>query len=181
MKTNSWLKWLVVLLLIVNVSAIATMVYHQKQARTDESSSPSFMFESEESLRYSGRWFRDELGLTREQMREFSRFNPVFRQKVRSINIDLNRVKMEMLREMNAKESNIERLNMLSDSIGNLHSELKKVTYSYYLEFKKIINPEQQEKLSQIFAGMFEGVTPQGGAGRGMQGGRRFGWRKENH
>lgn len=174
MKTNNWLKWLIILLLIVNVSALTTMFYHQKhEARLVESLSDSVIPESGESMRNSGRWFRDELGLTREQMREFSGFNPQFRQKARSIAIGLNTVKMEMLREMNKENYDTARLNMLSDSIGSLHAELKRATYDYYLDFKKILNTDQQEKLSKIFSGMFEGEIPQGGPRRGMQRGRR--------
>ncbi len=51
-------------------------------------------------MRYSGRWFRDELELTGQQMKEFSGFNPVFRQKVRSINFELARKKQSMLEEL---------------------------------------------------------------------------------
>lgn len=174
MKTNRWLIWIVVLLLIMNISAVFTMLYHKKQERRVETPFIAADPELAESMRYSGRWFRDELGLSGEQMREFSQFNPVFRQKLRSINIELNNVKMEMLNEMKAENSDKTRLDMLSDSIGALHSELKKVTYSYYLDFKKILNPEQQEKLDLIFAGMFRGEIPAGGPGRGMQRGRRF-------
>lgn len=175
MKTNNWLKWLVILLLIVNVSALTTMILHQRQeAATVDSLNQSAIFESEESLKYTGRWFRDELGLTREQMKEFSRFNPGFRQKARNINLELNTVKAEMLREMNKENYDTTRLNLLSDSTGRLHSELKKATYIYYLDFKRILNQEQQEKLSQIFAGMFEGAVHQGGPGRGMGRGRRM-------
>jgi hypothetical protein len=71
---------------------------------------------------------------------------------------------------------------MLSDSIGMLHSELKKITYSYYLEFKRISTPEQKEKLNEIFSRMFEGEIP-AGQGKGMQGrgfGKRHGQYKNN-
>jgi hypothetical protein len=65
---------------------------------------------------------------------------------------------------------------MLSDSIGMLHSELKKITYTYYLDFKRISTPEQQQKLKEIFWLIFEGEIP-AGPGRGMQGSGRHGMR----
>lgn len=179
MKTGKWLIWVTALLLVMNISAVLTMVYHKKQETRTENSLKSVANESEASVRYSGRWFRDELGLTKEQMNEFARFNPPFRQKIRSINIELNNLKMSMLDEMDSDDSDTARLNLLSDSIGMLHAELKKVTYNYYLEFRRIVNPEQKEKLRQIFSGMFEGAIP-AGPGRGMQGGKRFGMRRVN-
>jgi Spy/CpxP family protein refolding chaperone len=172
---NKWLIWIIVLLLIMNVSAVVTMFYHKEQVnRTEEVIVNPANIESASSMQYSGRWFRDQLQLSREQMNEFSRFNPVFRQRLRSINIELSEKRMQMLNELASEKSDTSLLNDLSDSIGALHSNLKKATYAYYLEFKKICTPQQQEKLKEIFNRMFEGEMPSGGPGRGMQGGRRF-------
>lgn len=180
MKAKTFI-WIITLLLIINISAIVTMLYHKKQEKQSEGVSNSYVeaMQSQPSMQYSGRWFRDELQLTREQMAEFSQFNPVFRQKVRSINFDLADKRQQMLDELAAEKSDTTLLNGLSDSIGALHSELKKATYAYYLEFKRICTPDQQEKLHDIFNNMFEGEMPAGGR-RGMQGGRRFGMRWKN-
>jgi len=174
---KKWITWVTILLLIINITALITILYNRKQEKeAEEISLQSIPPESASSVKYSGRWFRDELGLTRVQMREFSRFNPAFRQKVRNINIELADKRRLMLDEMTGENTDTVRLNMLSDSVGILHSELKKATYSYFLEFKKISNAEQQEKLKQIFSRMFEGEIP-AGPGRGMQGRGRFGMR----
>lgn len=181
MKTKS-LIWIIILLLIMNVSAIVTMLYHRTQEKKAEYVSGSYAeaTQSAPSMQYSGRWFRDELQLTGEQMKEFTQFNPAFRQKVRSINIELAQKKQQMLDELAAEKNDTALLNSLSDSIGALHSELKKATYAYYLEFKRICTPGQQEKLHAIFNRMFEGEMP-GGPGKGMQGGRGPGMRWRNN
>jgi hypothetical protein len=175
---KKWLTWIAILLLVINITAIITLLYTRKQEK--EAGEKTFAADSSvsvPSMEYSGRWFRDELGLTREQMREFSQFNPTFRQEVRKINIELFAKRGLMLDEMTAENSDTSRLNMLSDSIGMLHSELKKATYSYFLEFKRICTADQEEKLIQIFRRMFEGEIP-AGPGRGMQGGGRSGMRR---
>lgn len=181
MKQKTFI-WIIILLLIMNVSAIVTMLYHKKQENkaAEVSESTVAAMQQGPSMQYSGRWFRDELGLTGSQMREFSRFNPVFRQKVRNINIELLKEKQKMLDELAREKSDTTLLNELSDSVGALHSKLKRATYAYYLEFKKICTPEQQEKLNSIFNRMFEGETP-AGPGRGMQGGGRYGRRWRNN
>ena len=83
-----------------------------------------------------------------------------------------------MLVEMSAVNSDTTRLNALSDSIGQLHSDLKKITYRYYLEIKGICSPDQQRKLEQIFGEMFTNDSqlgsPGSGGPRGRQQGRRF-------
>jgi Spy/CpxP family protein refolding chaperone len=170
---KKWYIWVALILIVINLSALITMMINSKHDKAYEMQS-GVSSEESASVKYSGRWFRDELGLTREQMREFQHFNPSFRQKVRNINSELEEKRKHMLDEMDAENSDTARLNILSDSIGMLHSELKKKTYSYYLEFKRISTPEQKEKLKDIFSRIFEGEIP-AGPGRGMQGGGRFG------
>lgn len=174
---KKWLIWIVILLLVINLTAIITILFNRKQDVAEEMPIQGDQPESASSMKYSGRWFRDELGLTGDQMREFSGFNPAFRQKVRHINIELIEKRRQMLEEMAAENSDTARLDQLSDSIGMLHSDLKEATYFYYLEFKRISTAEQQEKLKQIFSIMFEGELP-AGPGRGMQGEGRFGLRR---
>lgn len=174
---KKWIIWAALLLLILNIAAISTILYHRKQEKVAEELVQRRFASDSLAMKYSGRWFRNELGLTSEQMREFQRFNPSFRQKVRNINFELGEKRRFMLDEMSAENVDTARLNILADSIGSLHSDLKKATYTYYLEFKKMTSPEQQEKLRQLFSRMFEGEVP-AGPGRGMQGGGRFGMRR---
>ena len=49
-----------------------------------------------------------------------------------------NEKEIQMLKEMAGETSDNARLDALSDSIGILHAELKKLTYRYYMDFKKI-------------------------------------------
>jgi hypothetical protein len=165
---KKWIIWFAILLLVINITAIVTILHTRKQEQTAEEITQQNLASDLSSLKYSGRWFRDELGLTGEQMRELQRFNPAFRQKVRNINFELTEKRMLMLDEMAAENTDTSILNSLSDSIGMLHSELKKATYLYYLEFKKMASPEQQVRLRQIFSQVFEGEIP-AGHGKGMQ------------
>jgi Spy/CpxP family protein refolding chaperone len=167
----------------MNVSAIVTILSNKRQENKSEEISKSMVtnIQSGPSMQYSGRWFRDELQLTPEQRKEFSRFNPVFRQKLRTINIGLSEEREKILDELTKETSDTVLLNNLSDSIGQLHSELKKVTYAYFLEFKRICTPEQEEKLHSIFKNMFEVETPAAGPGQGMKHGRRTGMHQRNY
>lgn len=126
-------------------------------------------------MNYSGRWFSDQLNLSDEQMTRFTEFNPLFRENVRNINNRLNLFRQQMFSEMVSEECDTIRLNKLSDSIGYLHSDLKKITYKYYLEIKNICNQQQQQQLEQLFGGMFASDGRMGQNGKGNQPGRRRG------
>ena len=86
-----------------------------------------------------------------------------------------------MLTEMSEKNCDTNKLNLLSDSIGYLHADLKKLTYKYYLDFKNICNEQQQEKLEQLFGEMFSSDVQMGQKWKeAVQHGRRFGRRFNN-
>ncbi|MFN8255632.1 MAG: hypothetical protein U0W24_08095 [Bacteroidales bacterium] len=163
-KKRTWMLWAIVALAIMNLSTIATIIYHNNQETGNQKNQ---QLTESESLNYSGRYFRDRLNLDREQMNQFRSFNPAFRQEVRSISINLENLRYRMLDEMSSEKSDTILLNILSDSIGILHSQLKRFTYRYYLEIKSICDKEQKLKLEQIFSDIYTGDFRKEQPGRG--------------
>lgn len=191
MKTdnrNIWMIWAIVALALLNIATIVTVVYHRHQAVREEPASMNDGFRSENaSIRYSGQYFRNQLNLTSEQMTLFADFNAVFRENARQINSDLNKLREKMLSEMTAEESDKDKLDKISDSIGYLHADLKKITYKYYFDLKNICDSQQKSMLEQMFSGMFVSDGPMGGQygrggqyGKGAQQGRRRGRQYDN-
>ncbi|MBN2667238.1 MAG: periplasmic heavy metal sensor [Bacteroidales bacterium] len=176
---NRWMIWAIIALALLNIATVATVVYNRNPKRLELTVPESGTIGDEvASLEYSGRYFRDQLNLTNEQMARFREFNPDFRHHVRDINIELNDIRGRMLEEMSSSIVDSSKLNLLSDSVGHLHADLKKLTYRYYLDFKEICNKDQTERLDQLFAEMFTTDIhsgqhePGGPSGRGR--GRRF-------
>jgi len=176
---NSMMVWAIVLLAVMNISTILTVVYHKVQSDKAEVGSGAVTIATEtDSEKFSGRYFRDQLNLNNDQMEKFKEINPVFRPKARNITLELAKIRKAMLVEMAAVKSDTAKLNAYSDSIGYLHSELKKITYRYFMEIKSNCNLEQQKRLEQIFGEMFTNDASLGSSGkggpRGWQQGRRF-------
>jgi len=184
MKTENkkgWMVWAIVILAIMNISTFLTIIIHSKSPLQKETVTAIGQVQSEStSLNYSGRYFRDQLNLSKIQMDRFTEFNPVFRQQAREINIELTRKRKRMLSEVAAQNSDTIKLNMLADSIGYLHSDLKKLTCRYYMNIKNICDKQQQQKLEQLFGEMFASELPMGQQGREGQNGRRLGRRFNN-
>jgi hypothetical protein len=182
MKTenkNTLMIWAIVILAVMNFSTLLTIMYHKYQSAKTENISISDKKNLEaDSEKFSGRYFRDQLKLSNEQMDKFKLMNPVFRPKARAITIELAKKRKQMLIEMAAVASDTLILNGISDSIGILHSNLKKITYRYYMGIKGICDPEQQRKLEQLFGEMFTNDAQMGypgnGGQKGWQQGRRF-------
>jgi hypothetical protein len=173
---NRWMVWAVIFLAIMNITTLLTIFYHQyKSERAEFVSAPVQDMSESSSIQYSGRYFRDQLNLSRDQMNRFVEFNPEFRQKARTINLSLESVRHQILTEMAAKNSDNNKLDMLSDSIGYLHAKLKKLTYRYYLDIKNICDKQQQKNLEQLFGAMFTSDVMMGHNGKGGPYGRRNG------
>ena len=169
------MAWAIVILAVMNISTIATVMYHKYQPEKILTVTSQKQLEVD-SEKFSGRYFRDKLNLNIDQMVKFRTMNPVFRPQARDITMELAKKRKQMLVEMAASVSDTAKLNALSDSIGQLHSDLKKVTYKYYIEIKNICDTTQQRKLEELFNEMFTndsqlGFSPMGGP-RGMQQGR---------
>lgn len=165
--------WAIVFLAVMNIATGLTIVYHRNYTGESLSAKESGEDQPENlAMKYSGRFFRDHLNLSRDQMALFTEFNPRFRQQVRDINIGLAEIRRQMLADMSADESDTARLELLSDSVGLLHADLKKLTYRYYLNFKEICDKTQQEKLEQLFGEMFATDVQVGQYGKGAPYGR---------
>jgi hypothetical protein len=176
-----WMVWAIVALAIMNISTLMTILYHNYQSKDEGFVTPQGQVQSENtSVKYSGRYFRDQLDLSNEQMSRFVTFNPSFRQQAISINLHLENIRNQMLLELASKNTDVNKLYSLSDSIGNLHTDLKKLTFKYYLDIKNICNQHQQKKLEQLFSEMFVGDIQ---IGHNMNGGPnrgRYGRRSSN-
>jgi hypothetical protein len=176
------LVWTVVLLAVFNVTTLITIFYNRHlsmQSQPMPSSGP--VLSEGASMKFSGRYFRDHLGLNTEQMRRFGQFNPTFRRQVQKINFDLADKRFHMLIEMSSPKYDTVRLNQLSDSMGYLHARLKRLTYGYYLNFKEICDMQQQEKLKQLFSEMFVCEKQQGLRHQGSKNGRQHGRRMKQY
>lgn len=168
---HTLMVWTIVVLAVMNFSTLGSILYHNYKLNKIESCIPQGQKQLEaDSEKYSGRYFRDQLNLNREQMNKFREINPIFRPQARAITIELAQKRKQMLIEMAANKSDTTRLNALSDSIGLLHSNLKRLTYRYYIDIKNICNTEQQKKLEQLFGEMFTNDVPMGFPGKRGQG-----------
>jgi hypothetical protein len=174
MKTDNnkgWLIWVIVVLVVMNLSTFITIFYHQHTSNIAVSDTLQHQQSLEANAeKYSGRYFRDKLNLDGDQMDKFREINPEFRQQARYITMELADKRKRMLLEMSSSQYDTVKLNMISDSIGLLHSRLKKITYKYYLDLKNICNTEQKIQLEQLFKEMFTNDAPMGFPGKGGPG-----------
>lgn len=170
MQTNSKVKWLwvaIILLLVLNLTTIGTIIYHSWQ----ESDAAESIIVEPDSQPLNGKYFRQELGFDSNQVEVFRIANRKFRQEANEIIRSINMQKELLFSELQQAQPNTETVGIISDRIGQLHAQLKKVTADFYIELNKCCTPEQKEKLKTIFTPLFR-ESPHTGSSRGHGHGR---------
>lgn len=147
------LKYAVIVLLALNVATIGTIVYHLQQAK--KQTVQPVENQTGKNAAYSGRYFRDRLQLSTEQMDAFRKVNSHFRQQARTINQELAQNRQLMLNEMQQQAPDTVKLEAYSGAIGNAHKLLKEETYRFYLGLKSFCDSNQQMELNRIFQEFF--------------------------
>ncbi|MHB9055155.1 MAG: hypothetical protein ACYC2P_03240 [Paludibacteraceae bacterium] len=168
--------WIIVLLVLLNLTTIGTIIYHNYQ---DEKVPENAVVTGSGQNPLNGRFFKQDLGFDEEQMAVFRIANRDFRSKSNGIIFKLDSLKHLMFDEMNDKTVDLIKIDQLSKEIGTLHTELKQETNRFYLRLKKVSDAEQSEKLKDTFAPLFyqDGVNDlQKGHGQG----RRHGWNQQH-
>jgi Spy/CpxP family protein refolding chaperone len=131
-------------------------------------------------------FFRDHLELTEGQMADFMQLNRLFSQNARRMTTRLDILRRNMVEELARPEPDMKKVDQITEEIGSLHTDLKQATATYYLGLKKSCNPEQQERLKEMFMVMSDpqgdlNTIRRGPMGRPGQGpGPEFGGRGRN-
>ena len=149
---KSILIWIIVILAAVNISTIGTIVYRVYFQRNTIQNNNSVQIDIPDS--HLGRFLRDELNLNYKQHQQFRDFRQKFHQQANILTNKMQVKRNELMTELGKENSDTIYLQTLAREIGNLHTELKQLTFEYYLEMKNVCTPEQKEKLFQIFLAM---------------------------
>lgn len=145
MTRDRLLIWAVLLLLAINIATIITAVRHSAKSKPADSQNTQVIDNARQMF------FRDQLGLTDLQEREFARLNRSFSQDARRISSKLGQLRIEMIDELSKAEPDMQVIEKITVEIGSLHKELKKETAGFYMGMKAVCTTEQQKQLKVIF------------------------------
>ncbi len=165
------LIWLIVLLVVMNVAAVTTILYHNYNEKKTQSDVQINSGTGGQII--NGGFLRQELGFDDEQMNSFRELNQRFRPVAADITFQIDSLKNEMFSEMQKEQSDTAKLSLLSDLIGKKHGLLKQETYKFFLGVKQICTTGQKLKLGKAFQPLFKSEINNLSPGRQ----HRRGWR----
>ncbi len=177
MTTDKKLKiltWAVIILLVLNASTIITIIIHNYQFKQASMQNTYTSENFPTGNPYNGRYFINQLNFSDHQIDLFRKMNQIFRQQSKAIAMQLFETRKQMYYYMINHKPDTILLNNFADSIGFLHSKLKKETYQFYFQLKSICNKQQKEKLDSIFYHLLVNDKMMGGNGQGYKKGMRM-------
>jgi Spy/CpxP family protein refolding chaperone len=162
-------RWIIVILLAANLTTIGSFYYHRigENQQTGSAQNDQQSIPGEQRTRF----FREQLGLNDDQLMQFREINRTFNRTAKHLEINLTRLRNEMIDELDRQNPDTIRLDQIATDVGSNHRQLKQVTVTFYLEMKKVCTPEQRIKLHDLFSALLNKENqvnlPQTGNGKG--------------
>jgi hypothetical protein len=145
-KKSRITKWLNIFLLVINISAIATILL-------TSGSTPSVVVSDQFS---SDEFLREKLDLTDAQFKEISALDAKIFRVYQSI-IDMQcEEQFKLLNELTKAEPSVSYMDSLATNIGRLHTGLKRQTIKHFVNIRSIVDDEQEVLLDQILIEMMD-------------------------
>jgi len=140
------MTWLNVFLLVINISAISTILL-------TNSSSPAVVESDQFS---SDEFLREALDLSNEQFRQISEMDAKIFRVYQSV-IDMQcEEQFKLLNELTQEVPNAQYMDSLATNIGRLHTGIKRQTIKHFMNIKTIVDDEQLVLLDHILIDMME-------------------------
>jgi hypothetical protein len=157
MKNYRLLIGLILFLIVTNIATILTVVRHirnqkdaigteLRQEGNKDNKNPTELPDTQRTL-----FFTNALALDSNQQSAFREVNWNYGRQTKEISQAMSLLREELLMALDQSEPDTALLNNLSDQIGKKHTELKKMTITYYLGLKSICNSDQKKALFVMF------------------------------
>ncbi|MBK6346024.1 MAG: periplasmic heavy metal sensor [Bacteroidales bacterium] len=164
------LLFIITALTIINLAAVATIIYHVRKYHQSPTGDFPAMGESgsETPGKPSGPGFLfRELGFDKDQRDAFHQSRLEFRRKALPLFSEIKKLNNELADEIIIKNPDTLKLQAISRKIGEIHANLKLLTIHHMREVKSIATPDQQEKLGLFYRDLLS--RDAGPPGKGMQ------------
>ncbi|HEY4613571.1 MAG TPA: periplasmic heavy metal sensor [Bacteroidota bacterium] len=150
--------WGVVLLVIMNISALTT-VWFQQHRRQEVLRRPELERPGPPQQRVM-QFLKEELQLTEGQTTQFAEYQKRHFAHARVIRDAIRDLKHELFQELSTQGPDTVKVQRLAAAIGAEQSELEKITFYHFLDLKRMCTPVQQPKLDALFDELLRMLDP---------------------
>lgn len=135
------------LLIIINLTAFATLTYHRCCGRYDEC--------VHVEVKGRGPYLCQELSLTESQIKDMDVMSKSFHLYADSISSALSLRRSELVNTLSESNPDIKKIDSQIEEVNRLHADLQKYVIHYLLKKKEKLTTEQQNKFFAILKERF--------------------------
>ena len=171
---NRTIFWILIFLVLVNISVLVGyfIVFRNAGNRPIPGITPG-----------RGWALQKELSLTPEQALKVRNINTAYKAASEPLILHIRSAKSALLEELSRESTDTGIVSKLAEDIITEQKWLQKANVQQFLDLKKVCNPEQTKKLSQIYSELYGGSNWRNGNGRGngkgMMRGHRWGQQRQ--
>lgn len=147
------LFWGAALLIIMNISALATIWFQQHQP-------PNRLERPEPPEQRVGQFLKEELALSGAQVEQFAEYQKQHFLRARELRDAIGNLKRQLFQELSAAAPDTAKVERLAAAIGEHQRELEKKTFYHFLGLKRLCTPAQQARLDALFGELLRMLDP---------------------
>lgn len=159
-QKNKLLFWIMIFLIVVNLSALATYFLFPRKATVVSCADPSAG---------PGCMLHEELGLTQEQAEQVDAINARYVEVSGPLADEIREMRSAVLNELSSDMPDTLRLNGYSEELSQLQGRLHRQNMKHYLELKQVCTPDQALRLSSLYRELY-GCPMKGPGGKHRHG-----------
>ena len=162
------LMWVVIILLIANLSAVVTVIYRY---RNIPESPPQIVFNKMRN-NYNGPIWK-QLNFNIDQMKEFKAIKIKFHNEANLYENQMHEIRMKIADELISDHPDPDKLDQLAMDFGVIQTELKKISFQHFSAIKEMCTDEQRKIFNSNINNIVEHERP----GPGHFGRRQYGYK----
>ena len=139
----------IIILTLINLGFAISFYVIQKQHRPDKYAPREGVMER------GGRFMEKEIGFDEAQMQEFEFLRREFRAQLTPLHQELRNLNGTLIEEATSENPDTLKCKRISREIGDIHTEIKLVTYRHMMQVAKIASDEQMNKLDAFYLRVF--------------------------
>lgn len=144
---NRILIWIVIAAFAINISAIVTILYHVNNGKC--------RIENADFRHKKHDVFKKDLNLSPEQETQFMEMKKASRAAVEPIVMKMKEQRKNLMNVLFEKTPDTLNIKQISNEIQQSQTLLLQHTIKHYLDLKKILKEDQQEKLNFLYQDLF--------------------------
>lgn len=165
---NKYLFWLLIFLVVVNISALVTMFVIFPKLSVPE---------PQRACGNTGKCISEELALSSGQTGKVNQILEKNKNQTQSFRDTILNNRANLLEEIAKPNPDTVIINKYIEAIYSAQKEIQKTSVDQYLALKEICTPEQSERLSNLYFELYgcQGKCKSAGQGKGMKHQYRWG------